>query len=117
MEIGNLNQRISFLEHHTVTDEIGNHFTQWEKVISCWAKVSVSNLQNAENSENGTTKEIRLISFTVRQTAYLMNINSTTHRISFRNQLFDIISAKPDYSSSSYMTFTCKIKEAGNDEH
>lgn len=116
MEIGNLNQRISFLEHHTVTDEIGNHFTQWEKVISCWAKVSVSNLQNAENSENGTTKEIRLISFTVRQTAYLMNINSTTHRISFRNQLFDIISAKPDYSSNSYMTFTCKIKEAGNDE-
>lgn len=35
MEIGNLNQRITILEHRTVIDEIGNHITKWEETFSC----------------------------------------------------------------------------------
>ena len=30
MEIGNLNQRITILEHRTIIDEISNHITKWE---------------------------------------------------------------------------------------
>ena len=41
MEIGNLNQRITILEHRTVVDEIGNHITKWEETFSLWAKVTV----------------------------------------------------------------------------
>ena len=41
MEIGNLNQRITILEHRTVIDEIGNHTTKWEETFSLWAKVTV----------------------------------------------------------------------------
>ena len=38
MEIGTLNQRITFLVNRVVTDEIGNHTAMWDEVFSCWAK-------------------------------------------------------------------------------
>ena len=41
MEIGTLNQRITFLENRVVTDEIGNHTAVWDEVFSCWAKVTL----------------------------------------------------------------------------
>lgn len=34
MEIGKLNQCISFLVHHTKIDRIGNHKAQWEEAFS-----------------------------------------------------------------------------------
>ena len=39
MEIGTLNQRITFLENRVVTDEIGNHTAVWDEAFSCWAKI------------------------------------------------------------------------------
>ena len=41
MEIGTLNQRITFLENRVVTDEIGNHTAVWDEAFSCWAKVTL----------------------------------------------------------------------------
>ena len=114
MEFSKLNQRIILLEHRTVKDEIGNHITKWEELCSMWSKADVSRLQSSsENTENGVSKEIRTIVFTVRQNPYLLTINSTTHRILFRGQIYDIVSVTPDYTNNSYMTLSCTIREAG----
>ena len=34
MEIGTLNQRITFLENDVVTDEVGNHTAVWDETVS-----------------------------------------------------------------------------------
>ena len=38
MEIGTLNQRITFLEHRVVTDEIGNHTANGTKLFPAGQK-------------------------------------------------------------------------------
>ena len=57
MEIGNLNQRITILEHRTFIDEIGNHITKWEETFYLWAKVTVKTA--SETTVAGVTKEIQ----------------------------------------------------------
>ncbi len=111
MEIGKLNQRITILEHNTKVDNIGNHKAQWEELFSCWAKVSVKS--SAEQMNTGVTKEIQSVSFIVRQSSYLCSLNSTTHRILFRGQVFDIVSVKPDYEKMDYLTIEGQVRKAG----
>lgn len=64
MEIGTLNQRITFLENRVVTDEIGNHTAVWDEVFSCWAKVTLK--ASAEHTDAGVTKETQAHSCGVR---------------------------------------------------
>jgi len=114
MEIGNMNQRISILENHTKIDSIGNHLNVWEEISSCWAEVRVKNLQSSsEKTTAGVTRDIRTIIFTVRQSPSLAYINSTTHKILFRNKIYNIISVQVDYAHGGYLTITCEIHEAG----
>lgn len=112
MEIGRLNQRIAFLEHRTKIDSIGNHKAQWDEVFSCWAAVSVKS--SAENSDNGTTKEVLSLEFTVRQTPDTMRINPTTHKISFRGLTYNIDSILPNFRSLDYMKITAGTRKAGD---
>ena len=66
MEIGNLNQRITILEHRTVIDEISNHITKWEETFSLWANVTVKTA--SETTDAGITKEVQKIEFLVPYT-------------------------------------------------
>ena len=114
MEIGNMNQRISILENHTKVDEVGNHLNVWEEISSCWAEVRVRNLQSSsEKTNTGVTREIRTIIFIIRQSPSLACINSTTHKILFRNQIYNIISVQVDYAKGGYMAINCEIHEVG----
>lgn len=112
MEIGRLNQRITFLEHRTKVDSIGNHKVQWDEAFSCWAAVSVKS--SAENSDNGTTKEVLSLEFAVRQTPDTMRVNPTTHKISFRGLTYNIDSILPNYKSFDYMKITAGTRKAGD---
>ena len=69
MEIGTLNQRITFLENRVVTDEIGNHTAVWDEVFSCWAKVTLK--ASAEHTDAGVTKETQALEFLIRQSSKL----------------------------------------------
>ena len=109
MEIGRLNQRISILENHTKVDEIGNHIAKWEEVFSCWALVNIAN--SAEEVKSGVTKEVQSVKFTIRQNAFIFN--STTHKILFDGQVYDIKSVKRDYERREYMTITATARKAG----
>lgn len=114
MEIGNLNQRITFLEHHTVTDEIGNHIAQWEEIFSSWAYVSVKN--SSETTDSGITKEVQSLEFTIRQNKNTRLINPTTHRIQFLGQVYDINSTVPNFKSQNYMKIIAVARKAGDND-
>jgi len=77
MEIGKLNQRITFLEHYTKVDEIGNHEARWDETFSCWAYVLTKS--SSEITETGVTKEVLSLSFVVRQCTFHQCVNPTTH--------------------------------------
>ena len=112
MEIGNLNQRIDFLEHQTVTDSTGNHITRWEKTFSCWAYVIVKN--SSETTDSGITKEIQSLEFTIRQNKNPRLINPTTHRIQFLGILYDINSVILNFKSQNYMKIIAVAGKAGD---
>lgn len=115
MEIGKMNQRITVLEHHTRVDNIGNHITQWEKIFSLWAYVSMRNSVNSstEQTDAGVTKEVQSLEFTIRQTPDTVNLSTTTHRIQFRGRQYNLVSIVPNFTSQDYMKLACEVRKAG----
>ena len=111
MEIGKLNQRITILEHSTKIDNIGNHKAQWDELFSCWAAVSVKN--SAENSDNGTTKEVQTLQFMIRQNSMTLGISATANCISFRGVIYDIVGISPNFEHSDYLKITAMARKAG----
>lgn len=111
MEIGNLNQRITILEHRTVVDEIGNHITKWEEIFSLWAKVTVKTA--TKTADTGITREVQKLEFLVRQSPPSLNINSTNFRILFRNNIYNITGLIPLYDHNNYLKIEGEIRKAG----
>ena len=68
---------------------------------------------SSEKTDTGVIREIRTVVFTVRQSPNLYYINSTTHKILFRNKIYNIILVQVDFAKGGYMTITCEIHEAG----
>ncbi|MBO5320504.1 MAG: head-tail adaptor protein [Ruminococcus sp.] len=66
------------------------------------------------NSDNGTTKEILSLEFTVRQTPDTVRINPTTHKISFRGLTYNIDSILPNFRSLDYIKITAGTRKAGD---
>ena len=105
MEIGTLNQRITFLEHRTVIDEIGNHTAVWDEAFSCWAKVTLK--ASAEHTDAGVTKETQTLEFLIRQSQHWMP--SITGNIT---------SVTPDYLHKDYLKLAAEARKAGqNDQY
>ena len=111
MEIGNLNQRITILEHRTVIDEIGNHITKWEETFFLWAKVTVKTA--SETTDAGITREVQKLEFLARQSPASLNINSTNFRILFRSQVYDITGIIPFYDRNDYLKIEGETRKAG----
>ena len=115
MEIGTLNQRITFLENRVVTDEIGNHTAVWDEAFSCWAKVTLK--ASAEHTDAGVTKETQTLEFLIRQNQHWMP-SVTGNRILFRDVTYNITSVTPDYLHKDYLKLTAEARKAGqNDQY
>ncbi|MFQ9855428.1 MAG: head-tail connector protein [Ruminococcus callidus] len=115
MEIGTLNQRITFLENRVVTDEIGNHTAVWDETFSCWARVTLKS--SVENTEAGVTKETQKLEFLIRQSRNWMP-SVTGNRILFQGNIYDITGITPDYLHKDYLKLTAEARKAGqNDQY
>ena len=110
MEIGTLNQRITFLVNRVVTDEIGNHTAMWDEAFSCWAKVTLK--ASSEHTDAGVTKETQTLEFLIRQSRNWMP-SVTGNRILFQGNIYDIIGITPDYLHKDYLKLTAEARKAG----
>ena len=110
MEIGTLNQRITFLVNRVVTDEIGNHTAVWDEAFSCWAKVTLK--ASAEHTDAGVTKETQTLEFLIRQNQRWMP-SVTGNRILFQGNIYDIIGITPDYLHKDYLKLMAEARKAG----
>ena len=115
MEIGTLNQRITFLVNRVVTDEIGNHTAVCDEVFSCWAKVTLK--ASAEHTDAGVTKETQTLEFLIRQSQHWMP-SVTGNRILFQGNIYDITGITPDYLHKDYLKLAAEARKAGqNDQY
>ena len=116
MEIGTLNQRITFLANRVVTDEIGNHTAMWDETFSCWARVTLKSSVE-KNTDAGVTKETKTLEFLIRQSQHWMP-SVPGNRILFRDVTYNIISVTPDYLQKDYLKLTAEARKAGqNDQY
>ena len=93
MEISLLNQRITFQQNTILTDHIGNHRNSWENDFSCYATVGGESDRNGkETAVAGTVVEDTDISFTVRWCGQTANVGTTSHRIIFKDEIYNIVS-------------------------
>ena len=103
MEIGTLNQRITFLENRVATDEIGNHTAVLKS--------------SAEHTDAGVTKETQTLEFLIRQSQHWMP-SVTGNRILFQGNIYDITGITPDYLHKDYLKLTAEARKAGqNDQY
>jgi SPP1 family predicted phage head-tail adaptor len=89
MDIAALNERVMIQVNTVVTDKYGNHKNTWEDFFSCYATISGEN--GKEHAIVGETVEATDMNVTVRYCNQTASVRSTTHRILFRNEIYDIV--------------------------
>ena len=89
MDIAALNERVMIQVNTVVTDKYGNHKNTWEDFFFCYATISGEN--GKEQAIVGETVEATDMNVTVRYCNQTASVRSTTHRILFRNEIYDIV--------------------------
>lgn len=89
MDIAALNEKVMIQVNAVVTDKYGNHKNIWEDYFSCYATISVEN--GKEQAVVGETVEATDMNVTVRYCSKTSAVRSTTHRILFRDEIYDIL--------------------------
>ena len=88
MDIAAMNERVMIQANTVVTDRYGNHRNSWEDYYSCYATISGEN--GKEQAVVGETLESTDMNVTVRYCTQTAAVSSTTHRILFRGEIYDI---------------------------
>ncbi len=88
MDIAAMNERVMIQANAVVTDRYGNHRNSWEDYFSCYATISGEN--GKEQAVVGEKLESTDMNVTVRYCTQTAAVRSTTHRILFRGEIYDI---------------------------
>lgn len=89
MDIAALNERVMIQVNTVITDRYGNHKNTWEDYFSCYA--TISGETGKEQAVVGETVEATDMNVTVRYCSQTAAVKSTTHRIIFNNEIYDIL--------------------------
>ena len=109
MEIALLNQRITFQRNAVLTDPIGNHTGSWNDEFSCYATVGGESGRNGkETAVAGTTVEDADCTFTVRWCGQTANVGTTSHRIIFKDEIYNIVSIDHMNYKKKCIKFRCR---------
>lgn len=89
MKIELLNVRVVILKNKVIVDKIGNHKNEWVPFYSCYA--TVSSEAGKESTDAGMIVDDSKIDFTIRWCKAVAAIDSTHYRLSFNDELYDIL--------------------------
>ena len=109
MEIALLKQRITFQRNPILTDYIGNHTGSWNDEFACFATVGGESGRNGkETAVAGTTVEDADCTFTVRWCGQTANVGTTSHRIIFNNEIYNIVAVDHMNYKKKCIKFRCR---------
>ena len=106
MDIAALNERVMFQVNAVATDQYGNHKNIWTDHYSCYA--TISGETGKEQAIVGETVEVTDMNVTVRYCKKISVVNSTTHRIIFHDEIYDILAVDHLYYKRHAIKFRCR---------
>lgn len=109
MNIGLLNEKVTFQKNEPVVDAIGNRTNAWVDDYICFAPIGGEGLASSKEQEiAGTVVEDVGMTVTVRYCRKVSMIKSTTHRIVFRGEIYDITNVDHMNYKKKSMKFSCR---------
>lgn len=106
MDIAAMNERVMIQVNAVVTDRYGNHKNTWVNYFSCFATISGEN--GKEQAVVGETVEATDMNVTVRYCKKTAAVKSTTHRIIFRDGIYDIVAVDHLNYKKHGIRFCCR---------
>lgn len=104
VEIGDLNQRITFNKVVNVKDEYGTPTRTNQPIFSCWASVRIQFLKESMTTIGTALQDT--ITFIIRhQQKYQITSDMT---ITFKGKTYQIIQYNPDLQNQQYDTIIAK---------
>jgi SPP1 family predicted phage head-tail adaptor len=109
LNIALMNEKVIFQKCSVVKDGIGNHRNEWTEDYCCFATIGGEGLASSREAETaGTVVEDVGMIVTVRYCKKTAGIRSVTHRILFRDQVYDIVSVDHLNYKKKCLKFTCR---------
>lgn len=109
MNIGLLNEKVTFQKNELVVDAIGNHTNAWVDDYVCSATIGGEGMASSKEQEiAGTVVEDVGMTVTVRYCRKISKIKSTTHRIVFCGEIYDITNVDHVNYKKKSMKFSCR---------
>lgn len=109
MNIGLLNEKVTFQKNTVTTDSIGNHRNGWKDFYTCHATIGGEGMASSkEKEEAGTIVEDVGMTVTIRYCKKASEIGSTTHRIIFKGEIYDITNVDHTNFKKKCLKFSCR---------
>lgn len=109
MDIVLLNEKVTFQKNTVITDSIGNHKNGWEDFYICHATIGGEGMASSkEKEEAGTIVEDAGMTVTIRYCKKASEIGSTTHRIIFKGEIYDITNVDHTNFKKKSLKFSCR---------
>ena len=108
LDIALMNEKVTFQKNTVITDSIGNHKNGWEDFYSCFATIGGEGTGNAESETAGTTVDNASMTVTVRYCQKASKIEATTHRLIFKDEIYDITNVDHMNFKKKCLKFSCR---------
>lgn len=104
-----LNEKVVFQKNTVVTDAVGNHRNEWADDYACFAAIGGEGMASSKEKDTvGTTVEDAGMTVTVRYCQKTSEIGSTTHRLIFHGELYDITHVDHMNFRKKCLKFSCR---------
>lgn len=109
MDIALMNEKVTFQKNTVVMDAVGNHRNEWADDYVCFATIGGEGMTSSKEKETaGTTVEDAGMTVTVRYCQKASEIGSTTHRLIFKDEIYDITNVDHMNFRKKCLKFRCK---------
>lgn len=106
MKIELLNVRIFITKNVVITDNIGNHTSEWQEYYTCYA--TVGNEVGKEVTDAGMVVDDSHVEFTIRWCRKVADLDSSHYRVEFNGELYNIIAVDHMNFKHKCLKLTCK---------
>ena len=104
-----INEKVTFKKNTFVNYVICNHKNVCEDFYTCHATIGGEGMASSkEKEETGTIVEDVSITVTIRYCRKSSEIGSTTHRIVFRDEIYDITNVDHMNFKKKSLKFSCR---------
>ena len=109
LNVSLMNEKVTCQKNTVITDSIGNHKNGWEDFYTCHATIGGEGMASSKEKEEARTiVEDVGMTVTIRYCKKASEIGSTTHRIIFKGEIYDITNVDHMNFRKKCLKFSCR---------